>query len=231
MTLTDYVVQKASRAKAAARQLATLSTVVKKKALLDMADALEAREAELLEANKKDLAGARGLSKAAIDRLTLNAKRIKEMAVGLREVAALPDAVGEVTKMWRRPNGLQVGRMRVPIGVIGIIYESRPNVTADPASLCLKSGNAVVLRGGSEAIQSNAAIVKVLTEAGEKLGIPAGRITFIHNPDRQVSTLLLKQDKLIDLIIPRGGEELMQFIIKVSTRSEERRVGKECRCR
>ena len=217
MTLTDYVVQKASRAKAAARQLATLSTVVKNKALLAMADALEAREAELLEANKKDLAGARGLSKAAIDRLTLNAKRIKEMAVGLREVAALPDPVGEVTKMWRRPNGLQVGRMRVPIGVIGIIYESRPNVTADAASLCLKSGNAVVLRGGSEAIQSNAAIVKVLSEAGEKLGIPAGAITFIDNPDRQVSALLLKQDKLIDLIIPRGGEDLMQFIIKEST--------------
>src|SRR5881296_3075249 len=217
MTLTDYVVQKASRAKAAARQLATLSTAVKNKALLAMADALEAREAELLEANKKDLAAARGLSKAAIDRLTLNAKRIKEMAVGLREVAALSDPVGEVTKMWRRPNGLQVGRMRVPIGVIGIIYESRPNVTADAASLCLKSGNAVVLRGGSEAIQSNAAIVKVLSEAGEKLGIPAGAITFIDNPDRQVSALLLKQDKLIDLIIPRGGEDLMQFIIKEST--------------
>src|SRR5437867_1911879 len=141
MTLTDYVVQKASRAKAAARQLATLSTAVKNKALLAMADALEVREAELLEANKKDLA----------------------------------------------------------------------------ASLCLKSGNAVVLRGGSEAIQSNAAIVKVLSEAGGKLGIPAGAITFIDNSDRQVSTLLLKQDKLIDLIIPRGGEELMQFIIKEST--------------
>src|SRR2546427_481329 len=169
MTLTDYVVQKASQAKAAARQLAILSTAVKNKALLAMADALEAREAELLEANKKDLAAAHGLLKAAIDRLTLDTKRIKEMAVGLREVAALPDPVGEVTKMWRRPNGLQVGKMRVPIGGIGIIYESRPNVTADAASLCLKSGNAVVLRGGSEAIQSNAAIVKVLSEGGEDL--------------------------------------------------------------
>ena len=159
MNLNDYVVHKASQAKAAARQLATLSTAVKNKALLAMADALEAREAELLAANKKDLAAAGGLSKAAMDRLTLNTKRIKEMAVGLREVAVLPDPVGEVTKMWRRPNGMQVGRMRVPIGVIGIIYESRPNVTADAASLCLKSGNAVVLRGGSEAIQSNAAIV------------------------------------------------------------------------
>ena len=217
MSLSDYVVQKASQAKAAARQLATLSTAVKNNALLAMADALEAREAELLTANKKDLAAASGLSKAAMDRLTLNTKRIKEMAVGLREVAALPDPVGEVTKMWRRPNGMQVGRMRVPIGAIGIIYESRPNVTADAASLCLKSGNAVVLRGGSEAIQSNAAIVKVLSEAGEKLGLPAGAITFIDNPDRQVSTLLLKQDRLIDLIIPRGGEGLMQFIMKEST--------------
>src|SRR2546428_5807957 len=132
MTLTDYVVQKASQAKAAARQLATLSTAVKNKALLAMADALEAREAELLEANKKDLAAARGLSKAAIDRLTLNAKRIKEMAVGLREVAALSDPVGEVTKMWRRPHGPQVGRMRVAIGVIRIIYQAPPHVTPDP---------------------------------------------------------------------------------------------------
>ncbi len=139
------------------------------------------------------------------------------MAAGLREVAALPDPVGEVTKVWQRPNGMTVSRVRVPIGVIGIIYESRPNVTADAASLCLKSGNAVVLRGGSEAIQSNAAIVKVLMEAGEKAGIPAGAVTFIDNPDRQAATLLLKQDKLIDLIIPRGGEGLMQFIVKEST--------------
>src|SRR3989442_2798857 len=168
MTLTDYVVQKASQAKAAARQLANLAPAVKNKALLAMADALEAREAELLEANKKDLAAARGLSKAAIDRLTLNTQRIKEMAVGLREVAALPDPVGEVTKMWRRPNGLQVGRMRVPIGVIGIIYESRPNVTADAAPLCLKSRNAVVLRGGPEAIQPHPPIGKGLRGAGEK---------------------------------------------------------------
>ncbi len=217
MNLTDYVVQKASQAKAAAQKLASLPTAVKNKALLAMADALESREAELLEANKKDVAAASRLSKAAIDRLTLNPKRIQEMAAGLREVAALPDPVGEVTKVWQRPNGMKVSRVRVPIGVIGIIYEARPNVTADAASLCLKSGNAVVLRGGSEAIQSNAAIVKILMEAGEKAGIPAGAITFIDNPDRQVSTLLLKQDKLIDLIIPRGGEGLMQFIMKEST--------------
>src|SRR5229473_1462627 len=161
MSLADYVVRKASQAKAAARQLATLSTAVKNKALLAMADALEVREAELLEANRKDLAAASGLSKAAIDRLILNTKHIKEMAVGLREVAALPDPVGEVTKEWQRPNGMQVGRMRVPIGVIGIIYESRPNVTADAASLCLKSGNAVVLRSGSESFLSALVICNV----------------------------------------------------------------------
>jgi glutamate-5-semialdehyde dehydrogenase len=217
MNHTEYVIQKATQAKHAARVLATVSTAVKNAALLAMADALESRAGELLEANQKDLEAATGLSKAAVDRLTLNPKRIKEMATGLREVAALPDPVGEITKMWRRPNGMQVGRMRVPIGVIGIIYESRPNVTADAASLCLKSGNAVVLRGGSEAIRSNAAIVRVLGEAGEKAGIPPGAITFIDNPDRQVSTILLKQDTLIDLIIPRGGEGLMQFVNREST--------------
>src|SRR3989442_1844075 len=143
MTLTDYVVQKASQAKAAARQLAILSTAVKNKALLAMADALEAREAELLEANKKDLAAAHGLLKAAIDRLTLDTKRIKEMAVGLREVAALPDPVGEVTKMWRRPDGLPVGKMRVPIGVICVTYQSRPRRTPAAAYPRLTSRQSV----------------------------------------------------------------------------------------
>ena len=216
MTLADYVIAKATQAKAAAPQLALLPTDVKNTALLAMADALENHEADLLKANQLDLRAAVGLSPAAIDRLTLTPKRITEMATGLREVAALPDPVGQVFGMARRPNGMQVGRMRVPIGVIGIIYESRPNVTADAASLCLKSGNAVVLRGGSEAIQSNAAIVKVISEAGGKAGIPEGAITFIENPDRQISVLLLKQDKYIDLIIPRGGEGLMEFVTKES---------------
>jgi glutamate-5-semialdehyde dehydrogenase len=216
MTLADYVIAKATQAKTAAPQLALLPTDVKNTALLAMADALESHEADLLKANQLDLRAAVGLSPAAIDRLTLTPKRITEMATGLREVAALPDPVGQVFGMARRPNGMQVGRMRVPIGVIGIIYESRPNVTADAASLCLKSGNAVVLRGGSEAIQSNAAIVKVISEAGGKAGIPEGAITFIENPDRQISVLLLKQDKYIDLIIPRGGEGLMEFVTKES---------------
>ena len=216
MTLTEYVIQKASHAKEAARKLALLPTDVKNSALLAMADALERQEAELLKANTIDLNAATGLSAAARDRLTLNPKRIKETAAGLREVAALPDPVGQIVGMTHRPNGMQVGKMRMPIGVIGIIYESRPNVTADAASLCLKSGNAVVLRGGSEAIQSNAAIVRIMTEAGGKAGIPDGAITFIDNPDRQVSTLLLKQDKYIDLIIPRGGEGLMEFVTRES---------------
>jgi glutamate-5-semialdehyde dehydrogenase len=212
MTLTDYLIQKLTQAKAAAHALATLPTEVKNTALLAMADALEAHEAELLEANQLDLKAAVKLGPAAIDRLTLTPIRIKEMATGLREVAALPDPVGQVFGLVRRPNGMQVGRMRGPIGVIGIIYESRPNVTADAASLCLKSGNAAVLRGGSEAIQSNAAILNVISEAAEKAGIPKGALTFIENPDRQVSALMLKQDKYIDLIIPRGGEGLMEFV-------------------
>jgi len=216
MTLTEYVIQKASHAKEAARKLGLLPTDVKNSALLAMADALERQEAELLKANTIDLNAATGLSAAARDRLTLNPKRITETAAGLREVAALPDPVGQIVGMTQRPNGMQVGKMRMPIGVIGIIYESRPNVTADAASLCLKSGNAVVLRGGSEAIQSNAAIARIMTEAGGKAGIPDGAITFIDNPDRQVSTLLLKQDKYIDLIIPRGGEGLMEFVTRES---------------
>src|SRR5438876_2016594 len=214
MNLADYVIAKATQAKTAAPQLALLPTDVKNTALLAMADALESHKADLLKANQLDLCAAVGLSPAAIDRLTLTPKRLTEMATGLREVAALPDPVGQVFGMARRPNGMQVGRMRVPIGVIGIIYESRPNVTADAASLCLKSGNAVVLRGGSEAIQSNTAIVKVISEAGGKAGIPQGAITFIENPDRQISVVLLKQDRYIDLIIPRGGEVLMELVTK-----------------
>ncbi len=212
MNLADYVITKVSQAKAAAHVLAALPAEVKNTALMAMADALERSETDLLTANRRDLGAATGLTAASVDRLTLTPKRITEMAAGLREVAALPDPVGYVHGIVKRPNGMQVGRMRVPIGVIGIIYESRPNVTADAASLCLKSGNAVVLRGGSEAILSNAAIVKVMSAAGMQAGIPEGAITFIENTDRQVSSLLLKQDKFIDLIIPRGGTGLMDFV-------------------
>jgi glutamate-5-semialdehyde dehydrogenase len=218
MDIRAYVTGKAKRARGAARRLATVSSTVKNASLLKMADALMAHTPALLTANAKDLAEAkrRGLSKAMIDRLTLTPKRIDEMAAGLRDVAALPDPVGEVVKMVRRPNGMQVGRVRVPIGVIGIVYESRPNVTADAASLCLKAGNAVVLRGGSEAVHSNAAIVQILSEAGTEVGLPEGSIVFLDNPDRQAVMEMLKLEALIDLIIPRGGEALMKTVTEHS---------------
>ncbi|MEP6935241.1 MAG: aldehyde dehydrogenase family protein, partial [Nitrospirota bacterium] len=168
--IPEYVNELVTRAKGAAGRLAALSTAVKNRALLAMAGALEEQKDALLVANELDLEafGTAPGKQAMADRLRLTAKRIVEMATGLREVAALPDPVGDMPKMWTRPNGMQVGRVRVPIGVIGIIYESRPNVTADSAALCLKSGNACVLRGGSEAIHSNTAIAAVLSEAAEK---------------------------------------------------------------
>ncbi len=219
MPLTEYVSELVMRAKQAAGRLATLSTTVKNRALLAMAEALEEHKDALCAANELDLEafGTAPEKKAMADRLRLTAGRIAEMAAGLREVAALPDPLGDMSKMWTRPNGMQVGRVRVPIGVIGIIYESRPNVTADSAALCLKSGNACVLRGGSEAIHSNTAIAAVLSEAAEKAGIPAGAISFVARPDRELVPLLLKQDRYIDLIIPRGGESLMRVVTEHAT--------------
>ncbi|NOT21806.1 MAG: glutamate-5-semialdehyde dehydrogenase [Nitrospiraceae bacterium] len=219
MPLTEYVSELVMRAKQAAGRLAALSTTVKNRALLAMAEALEEQKDALCAANELDLEafGTAPEKKAMADRLRLTAGRIAEMAAGLREVAALPDPLGDMSKMWTRPNGMQVGRVRVPIGVIGIIYESRPNVTADSAALCLKSGNACVLRGGSEAIHSNTAIAAVLSEAAEKAGIPAGAISFVARPDRELVPLLLKQDRYIDLIIPRGGESLMRVVTEHAT--------------
>ena len=219
MDIKQYVTEKAKKAKAASRQLANISTEIKNTALFKMAAGLEQEADRLINENKKDLAEAekKGLSKAMIDRLTLNPDRIKAMADGLREVAALPDPVGEVIKMWRRPNGMQVGRMRVPIGLIGIIYESRPNVTADSAALCLKSGNAVLLRGGSEAVHSNAAIAEILNRAGREAGIPDGTVSFIENPDRACVMEMLKTNQYVDLIIPRGGEGLIRMVSENST--------------
>jgi glutamate-5-semialdehyde dehydrogenase len=217
--IPDYVNELVMRAKSAAGRLATLSTAVKNQALLAMAEALEEQKDALLAANELDLEafGAAPEKKAMRDRLRLTTERIVEMAAGLREVAALADPLGDMPKMWTRPNGMQVGRVRVPIGVIGIIYESRPNVTADSAGLCLKSGNACVLRGGSEAIHSNTAIAAVLSEAAEKTGVPAGAISFVARPDRELVPLLLKQDRYIDLIIPRGGESLMRVVTEHAT--------------
>jgi glutamate-5-semialdehyde dehydrogenase len=218
-SIPEYVDELVSRARQAANRLATLPTFIKNQALLAMAEALESQSEVLLEANKQDIeAFADGGRKTAMaDRLRLTDERIHEMAEGIREIAALPDPLGKMPKMWTRPNGMQVGRVRVPIGVIGIIYESRPNVTADSAALCLKSGNACVLRGGSEAIRSNTAIAGILSEAAEKCGVPAAAISFVARPDRDLVPLLLKKDRWIDLIIPRGGESLMRIVSEHST--------------
>ena len=217
-SIPEYVEELVTRAREAANRLATLSTSVKNQALLAMADALEAQSERILDANGQDIDAFATRDKMSMtDRLRLTDERIRDMADGIREVAKLSDPLGEMAKMWTRPNGMQVGRVRVPIGVIGIIYESRPNVTADSAALCLKSGNACVLRGGSEAMKSNSAIAAILSETAEKCGIPAGAISFVARPDRELVPLLLKQDRSIDLIIPRGGESLMRIVAEHST--------------
>jgi glutamate-5-semialdehyde dehydrogenase len=198
--------------------LARLSAEVKNGALVAMADALVENQPLLLRENEKDLklAGEMGLSRAMIDRLTLDETTIGGIARGLVEVAALPDPVGQVTSMWRRPNGLLVGRMRIPLGVIGIIYESRPNVTADAAALCLKSGNAVILRGGSEAIRSNIAMVRVLQGVLRDLSLPEAAIQIVPTVDREAVHEMLQLEESIDVIIPRGGEELIRAVVRDS---------------
>jgi glutamate-5-semialdehyde dehydrogenase len=218
MDIREFVSTKAKEAREGARSLSRASSKQKNDALLKMAAALRKRSKELMKENAKDVVFARkkGLSKAMVDRLTLTQKRIEEMSQGLAEVAALPDPVGEVVRMRQRPNGMSVGKMRVPIGVIGIIYESRPNVTADATSLCLKAGNAVVLRGGSEAIHSNRAIVRILREVAGAEGINEGAITFIDIPDREAVMEMLKLEGIIDLIIPRGGEGLIRAVTENS---------------
>ncbi len=213
------VLEKAKRAKLAAAELAKLSSGIKNKALQIMAQALEAQTDFLIKANKLDLEAAvqSGKPKAFIDRLTLNEQRIKDMADGLRVIKDLPDPVGETVAMWRRPNGLQIGRRRVPLGVIGVIYESRPNVTADAAGLCLKTGNAVILRGGSEAIKSNKAIVKVLSQASYEAGIPEGAIQLIEDTDRASARELMRLNGLVDVLIPRGGTGLIKAVVEEAT--------------
>jgi glutamate-5-semialdehyde dehydrogenase len=218
MDIKEYVAGLAKEAKAGARSVGKASSAQKNLVLLKMAEELQKRKAELIRENRKDVGYAekKGLSKALIDRLTLNGKRISEMAQGLMEVSRLPDPVGEVTKMWKRPNGMTVGKMRVPIGLIGIIYESRPNVTADATGLCLKAGNAVILRGGSEAIHSNKAIVNILRKVARAEGIHEGAVTFIDTPDRKAVMELLKLEGVVDLIIPRGGEGLIRTVTENS---------------
>jgi glutamate-5-semialdehyde dehydrogenase len=219
MDVTAHVTAKARAAKEAARALALASTRAKNEALLQMARGLEEKTAPVLEANRADLERGRaaGLTSAFIDRLTLSETRIEVMAAGLRQVAALPDPVGETVEAWRRPNGIEISRVRVPLGVIGFIYESRPNVTADAAGLCLKSGNAVLLRGGSEALASNAAIVNVLGKAVEKAGLPADSVQVVDTADRAAVMAMLTLDRYIDLIIPRGGEEFVRLVAERAT--------------
>lgn len=216
--MKEKILAKAKEAKEASRFIAKASTDLKNKIIIRMADYIKRKKDELIEANKVDISNAekKGLSKALIDRLTLNEKRISEMVKGLEEVVALPDPVGEITKMWLRPNGMQVGRMRVPIGVIGVIYEARPNVTVDVTGLCLKAGNAVVLRGGSEAINSNVSLVKILKEALKDEGMHEGVVTYIDIPHREAVLEMIKLEGIIDLIIPRGGEGLIRTVTENS---------------
>src|SRR3990170_4830946 len=214
MSIKSDILQIAQSARQASLKLANINTSVKNKTLLSMADELLENADAVKKVNDKDVAAAKdkGLSKAMVDRLTVTDKVLKTMADGIKEVAILPDPVGEITRMWRRPNSLLVGKMRIPLGVIGIIYEARPNVTADAAALCLKSGNAVILRGGSEAINSNLAIAKVLQEACKKEGIPETAIQVVPAIERDIMLEMLKLEEYIDLIIPRGGEGLIRFV-------------------
>jgi glutamate-5-semialdehyde dehydrogenase len=212
--LKSYAEEKVERARRVLRSLMSLSTQVKDKTLLRSAELLLERKDYIKEENQKDIefAKAQGLSNALIDRLLLNDKRIEGMAKVLRDVASLPDPVGEITRMWTRPNGLMVGKMRVPLGVIFIVYEARPNVTIEAASLCMKSSNAVILRGGKEAINSNRALVEVLREACRETGFPEEAIQFIDRPEREIVWEILQMEGKVDVAIPRGGESLIRAV-------------------
>ena len=213
------VTETCTRARRAAPEVAKLSSAVKDKALVAMADALEDRSSFLAESNAEDVDAARseGTSATLIDRLTLTEKRIASMADGLRAVAEQPDPVGEVVEGWKRPNGLLIETVRVPLGVVAVIYEARPNVTADVAALCLKSGNACVLRGSSVALRSNKAIVEVLRGAAHATGIPEGAIELIDDPSRDAALALMQATGLVDLLVPRGGRALIESIEENAT--------------
>lgn len=218
MSLQDQVRNVAVLTHAAAREAAILPMQVKEKILLDVAAKLRDRKGFLQEENRKDLkiGKAKDLSAAMMDRLTLSDKVIEQTAAGLEEIAAFPDPVGEIVRMWTRPNGMRVGRMRIPLGVIGIIYESRPNVTADAAALCLKAGNAVILRGGSEAYSSNKAIVDLFKEVLKENGTNEDIVNLLPTTEREAILHMLQLEELIDLVIPRGGEELIRFVAQNS---------------
>jgi glutamate-5-semialdehyde dehydrogenase len=218
MSLKLQIEKQVKQAKEASYILAKAPAKVKNKGILKMAKYLKAESDFILKENKKDIKNAlnQGLSKSMIDRLTLNRQRISEMSDSIKAVYALDDPCGVIDKMWKRPNGLVIGKMRVPIGVIGIIYESRPNVTSECASLCLKSGNAVILKGGRESINSNLAIYKILQMALKDSGLPCGCIGMIESTDRKAVAYLLQMDKYVDLIIPRGGQGLIEMVVRDS---------------
>ena len=216
MNLGSMIQTMAADGRIAARLMAKAATEAKNLALRATAALLRQRRDNICAENEKDLVAAEkaGLTGAKLDRLRITDRVLEEMAAGLEEVAQLPDPVGAITRMWTRPNGLQVGRMRIPLGVICIIYESRPNVTVDAAGLCLKAGNAVILRGGSEAIHSNAVLTRILQEAFREGGLPDKAVQLVGTTDRLAVTELLRQEELIDLVIPRGGESLIRFVVE-----------------
>ncbi len=218
MSVESTIVEMSKAARAASIEMARCPSDKKNEALIRIADNIEKEAPYIQEENKKDLlrAGEMGLSNAMIDRLTVKDSTIKSMADGLREVVRIPDPVGSMSNTWLRPNGLEVSRMRIPLGVIGIIYESRPNVTVDAAGLCLKAGNAVILRGGSEALHSNQALSAIISSALRESGLPEGAAQVVPIRDRDAVNVLLKQEEFIDLIIPRGGEGLIRFVVENS---------------
>lgn len=219
MDPVQYMEGLGREARAAAGKLGVASTAVKNDALRRMAEGFVAQAAELIAANAKDMEAGRerGLSDSTLDRLLLNEKRIEAMAEGVRQVMALPDPVGEIMHGTVRPNGLVINKVRVPLGVIGIIYESRPNVTADAACLCLKSGNVVILRGGSESIHSNTAIAKIIARSIEEAGLPAGAVQMVETTDRAAAQQLMKMDRYVDVLIPRGGYGLVKAVVETAT--------------
>ncbi|RLI02719.1 glutamate-5-semialdehyde dehydrogenase [Candidatus Bathyarchaeota archaeon] len=212
----NLILEICKKAKAASYELAKLSTETKNRALFNMAEALEKNTSEILEANQKDVEASKkkGVKEALLDRLILNEERVSKMAQCLREVAALPDPVGEIVKTWTRPNGLIIGQLRVPLGVVAVIYESRPDVTSDASGICLKSGNAVILRGGSDAINSNLAIGRVLNKAAVESGIPEGAIQVVPTTERSAAVELMKMRGYVDVLIPRGGAGLIKAVVE-----------------
>ncbi|HKK15846.1 MAG TPA: glutamate-5-semialdehyde dehydrogenase [Gammaproteobacteria bacterium] len=214
MDIRQYIQQIGQQARQASRLMARADTETKNRALQTIADIIEERQAALLEANQQDLhtATESGLDMALLDRLELNEERVQAMANGLRQVAELEDPIGRVTDLHKRPSGIEVGRMRVPLGVIGIIYESRPNVTADAAGLCLKSGNATILRGGSEALRSNQAIASCIQTGLERAGLPRAAVQVIETTDREAVGELLRMQEYVDVIVPRGGKGLIERV-------------------